>query len=924
MLKNKFHFFIILGFLSLSLLSVPSVRAAECNDYTQLNLVARDPDGVYIPSIKAELYHQVPDADGQPKPGSKVASANSNVNTGVAALRFRNSAEQSAVYALRVQTITKEAASFWYYDINLACGEELDLEEVLSGIYFVLRDYNGDLLYNTNFNLYTQRYDVDGKPVKEKKDLIITGNTGSTGGTRAYVPRGSVRSIGRTQSDHYVFELIRGGKYFTFYDIEVQDKELSEVDYRASAIKVTLRTALGALFPGKTKVEVYKQIIDDNNDQAKGDKVGEFQTNDDGYGIFEYPEGVYVLSVKNSNGEYDYLWDTEIKNSQLDEYEWLVGANWQAGNETCQSNSKLFLNLLSIGGEVLEGFKYEIYEQSTDALGRLVAGKKVGGGSTSAGGKAEFSLKPDPRQSYALKIYDKKTDLGEFWFFDAVRFVCGVNRTVTKNLPYLKIVLRDGNGNLKKNTSFSIYEQIFDADNKPVKDESKLIDTLKTGSNGSALLYLAPAHPFNQNRRGLYVFSATVGKSIFNVYDIAMPVDRNLTFEYVFSDLSLNVKSAAGKASAGKELKLYSQVKKDGVYALDSQLSSGKTDVSGNLQLEYPAGNYAVVIADSLGRNNIFWNITIKDRQANHVNLNLNVTRLSLNGSLGELVNNSSLTIYSLYENNGGFYKDKELGTVKLSDGKPGELWLADGPYLATYTDKAKNEYGQAFWAQNGEINIVKVKADKTQQITAGQRFKLSKPAAANTPVVPTGGQVSISRRLAGYILLQTEDKGQAWYVNPKTLKRHYLADGSAAYNIMRQAGVGITDADLRKIPIGVDSRFAKNDSDGDLLPDGLEVAIGSNPQASDSDKDGFLDGEELRGNFNPAGLGNMPIDTVFANKQKGKILLQVQKNGEAWYVNPKDGKRYYLGDGGLAFQIMRYLSLGVNNKDLSAISVGQ
>ena len=56
----------------------------------------------------------------------------------------------------------------------------------------------------------------------------------------------------------------------------------------------------------------------------------------------------------------------------------------------------------------------------------------------------------------------------------------------------------------------------------------------------------------------------------------------------------------------------------------------------------------------------------------------------------------------------------------------------------------------------------------------------------------------------------------------------------------------------------------------------------------------------------------------------KGRILLQVEKNGEAWYVNPKDGKRYYLKNGEAAYQIMRFLSLGITNKNLREIPVGR
>ncbi|MDD3285399.1 MAG: hypothetical protein PHG95_02085 [Patescibacteria group bacterium] len=932
--KSYFFSFVAAAAFLFFLAAALPASAAVCNLDTKLDVVARDPGGSYISGIKAELYYQVTDANGKPKPGTRAASASANTSTGIATLKFRNSNAESGIYALKIQSITKDVTSYWYYNLELSCGQQLSIEKILSGINFVLRDYDGNLLYNTSFNVYTQNYDLDGNPIKQTKDLVATLNTGTSGGARIYVPQGSVRSLDGSRSDDYVLELTRNGHKFDLYDIKVRDELLTNSEYYSSAVKVTLRTVAGALFPGKTKVEVYEQGIDGNNDEIQGDKVGEFQTSDDGYGIFEYPAGVYVLGVKGSNGQYDYLWDVEILDGQLNEYDWQVGSSWQSGTETCSDTSKLTVNLIGMGGEALSGFKYEIYEQDVDVFARPIAGKKIGSGTTNSAGKAELSFKPDPRKSYALKAYDKKSDLGEFWFFDAARFVCGYDRTITKSLPYLKVVLRDASGNLKKDFSFSLYEESFDADNRPVKDTKKLIATLKTGSNGAAIIYVAPAHPFNQTKRGLYIFSATVNKSVFDAYNIAIDANKNATFEYVFSDLSLSVKSAAGQAAANTEVKLYAQTVNGSAYSLGDLLSSGKTDSSGNLHLEYPAGTYALVVADAFKRNNIFWNAVIKDRQANKANLSLSVTRATLASALGELMPaNTVLKVYSLYESGGYFYKDKEVGSIKLAANKQGEALLADGPYLLSYIDKNKTEYGQAFWAQNGKIKTVSLKMEKAQQIEAGQKFSLSRPAlsvamsltsTSSSSASSSTASGSLEKRLAGYILLQVEDKGQAWYLNPKNSKRYYLADGAAAYQIMRQTGVGITDDDLRKIPIGVDSRFAGDDSDGDLLPDGLEVSIGSNPSNSDSDGDGYLDGEELRAGYNPLGAGALSYDFSFAAKQKGKILLQVQKNGEAWYVNPQDGKRYYLGNGDLAFQIMRYLSLGISNQDLSKISVGQ
>ncbi|MFH0923166.1 MAG: PA14 domain-containing protein [Candidatus Falkowbacteria bacterium] len=53
--------------------------------------------------------------------------------------------------------------------------------------------------------------------------------------------------------------------------------------------------------------------------------------------------------------------------------------------------------------------------------------------------------------------------------------------------------------------------------------------------------------------------------------------------------------------------------------------------------------------------------------------------------------------------------------------------------------------------------------------------------------------------------------------------------------------------------------------------------------------------------------------------KLKGRILLQVEGKGEAWYVNADNQKRFYLGRPTDAFKIMRELGLGVSNKDFDS-----
>ncbi|NCU44118.1 hypothetical protein EOM71_00375 [Candidatus Falkowbacteria bacterium] len=59
-------------------------------------------------------------------------------------------------------------------------------------------------------------------------------------------------------------------------------------------------------------------------------------------------------------------------------------------------------------------------------------------------------------------------------------------------------------------------------------------------------------------------------------------------------------------------------------------------------------------------------------------------------------------------------------------------------------------------------------------------------------------------------------------------------------------------------------------------------------------------------------------------NPFAGKILLAVEGHGEAWYINPNDNKKYYLGRPADAFQIMRSLALGISNADFSLLEKKQ
>ncbi len=180
----------------------------------------------------------------------------------------------------------------------------------------------------------------------------------------------------------------------------------------------------------------------------------------------------------------------------------------------------------------------------------------------------------------------------------------------------------------------------------------------------------------------------------------------------------------------------------------------------------------------------------------------------------------------------------------------------------------------------------------------------------------------------SGRILLQVQERGEAWYVNPIDEKRIYLKDGDTAYQLMKKVSLGIRNADLQKIPIGYSdlSRLVMRENDQDYdhddLSDSLERAIGTDVYSEDSDADGFKDNEELRNGYNPLGAGTWRTDTRLVARLKGRLLLQIESRGEVWYLNPVDNKRYFLADGRAAYNLMRWAGLGATNATLNTISV--
>lgn len=161
-----------------------------------------------------------------------------------------------------------------------------------------------------------------------------------------------------------------------------------------------------------------------------------------------------------------------------------------------------------------------------------------------------------------------------------------------------------------------------------------------------------------------------------------------------------------------------------------------------------------------------------------------------------------------------------------------------DGWYRVELSDGTKGWVGQQLLKQvDGSADVIKATTESTSS--------------------------DLKTKVKGYILLEVEKNGEAYYVNDSGF-RFYMKDGDEAYNIMRDLGLGISNVNLSKLEKG---------------------------------------------------------DVTLKNKLKGKIVLAVEKNGEAYYISPKSLKMHYLKNGSEAYKVMRQEGLGISSANLSKIT---
>ena len=125
-----------------------------------------------------------------------------------------------------------------------------------------------------------------------------------------------------------------------------------------------------------------------------------------------------------------------------------------------------------------------------------------------------------------------------------------------------------------------------------------------------------------------------------------------------------------------------------------------------------------------------------------------------------------------------------------------------------------------------------------------------------------------LGNRLKGKLLLQVEQGGRIWYVNPGNARKYEVTFANAL-PLFENFALGISNNDLEKIPLHSDN-----------------------------------------------------WTSTTGNRLKGRLLLQVGQNGRIWYVD-FDGKRWEVTWDNL-MELFESLSLGITDDDLYKIGAGE
>ncbi|MDD4412584.1 MAG: hypothetical protein PHR00_02980 [Patescibacteria group bacterium] len=681
--------------------------------------------------------------------------------------------------------------------------------------------------------------------------------------------------------------------------------------------------------PG-TKFAIYEQLMDSEGNYRPGKEVGSART--DQY----LSSGIAKVKVTATPANYAVrIFNPTLKNADF----WYFN---ELNNLTCGSEKD---GSITLGGlrvratdasraGLQRGTTVTLYEEKRDVAYQLITGTKYGSLKIGQDGDVIFYV---PAVNRAMKEFPAlftlgfKDTAGREFFKRGVEARDRSGVYIDFRFSELAITIRDtGTANPLPNLKIELKEQL--KGQFSVNATGKTLASLTTNDNGQASI---------QYPAGTYAlqFKYPNGQ-IKNFFDIKIEDENRNSYDlqldnYKTSRCSLKsdfrpiFRDANGTIIGNLSATLYKQtISVDGNPVADSKAGSVNLDESGTGKITVapaPADKYALEVCRKSVKFACFWFFNISLGCNNDVvfDRTLPSTSIVFRNSDGSLAQGQKFKVFVKtidIDGQSTIDRDKTVGSFKIPSIGQVDLFLSpvnqlDEPqtYFVVVEGKKNTEYKAEFsseWSKNTKLEYILNEGS----ISLYQR--------RNEPIDnPNISNIKINKNLLGRIVLQVESVGEAWYINPANSKRYFLGKADDAFQVMKRLSVGISSDKLSSIPVAL-MPLNGFDNDGDGLADDLEKALGTDPNKPDTDGDGFTDTQEVRGGYNPVNIGKMPINNKLTNAQSGKILLQVESNGEAWYVYPTDKKRYYLGRPADAFFIMRELGLGISNADLATIPI--
>jgi hypothetical protein len=183
-------------------------------------------------------------------------------------------------------------------------------------------------------------------------------------------------------------------------------------------------------------------------------------------------------------------------------------------------------------------------------------------------------------------------------------------------------------------------------------------------------------------------------------------------------------------------------------------------------------------------------------------------------------------------------------------------------PSTKTYKTGEIDHWGNEIYCSVENLSSELKAIRKQQAIDMRKKIEAMIAKQAKESLTDKIKRLSLEKKLTGRILIQVQANGEAWYLNPDDKKRYFLARPTDMFNIMRKFGLGATHKYITE-------------------------------------------------------------NKVFPAKMAGKILIDVEDKGRAYYINPTDRQKYSLACPSYAFYVVRKLGLGIGNADLDKLKAG-